>query len=265
MSKIIACNNEITDIYYSGYTISKVYACGGQLVYAKDEEPTPSDNWKLKMDFSNGHTGYLACDSTSAITKGEVQTTHRVEDGGLVWALSYTAITSVTVGSCVTSIESAAFSGMTNLQRVISFGENLTTIKNDAFNGCTGLTQIYIPCSCTTIGSYAFFGCSSVTALNICSGVETIGGYAFYGLSSYSGIVNIPSSVTSIGNGAFYGMVNVTRYNVNPVSPPALNNSSKAFHINANTATSAPIYVKTLSTYRSARGWTEYINNLVQM
>lgn len=38
MSKIVACNNIIKDIHYSGFTISKVYACGGQLVYEKQQE-----------------------------------------------------------------------------------------------------------------------------------------------------------------------------------------------------------------------------------
>lgn len=31
--KIVFYNNDITDIRYSGYTITKVYSCGGQLVY----------------------------------------------------------------------------------------------------------------------------------------------------------------------------------------------------------------------------------------
>jgi hypothetical protein len=30
---IIGCNNEITEVHYSGYTIDKIYACGGSLVY----------------------------------------------------------------------------------------------------------------------------------------------------------------------------------------------------------------------------------------
>ena len=30
---IVGCNNEITEVNYSGYTIDKIYACGGQLVY----------------------------------------------------------------------------------------------------------------------------------------------------------------------------------------------------------------------------------------
>ena len=30
---IVGCNNEITEVHYSGYTIDKIYACGGQLVY----------------------------------------------------------------------------------------------------------------------------------------------------------------------------------------------------------------------------------------
>ena len=37
MSKIVACNNTIKDIHYSGFTINEIYACGGQLVYKRDK------------------------------------------------------------------------------------------------------------------------------------------------------------------------------------------------------------------------------------
>lgn len=38
---IVACNNNIKEIQYSGFTIDAVYACGGQLVWEK--EPTPPE------------------------------------------------------------------------------------------------------------------------------------------------------------------------------------------------------------------------------
>lgn len=261
MSKIIACGNEITDIYYSGYTIERVYACGGQLVYG--EAPVIED-WKLKLDFSDGRTAYLPCDSTSAITESEVKRSHVVRENGTTHVEPYSAITAITVGDCVKTIDSGAFSGMTNIEKVYSYGLNVEIIKTSAFQGCSGITTIYIPCSTTTIQSYAFSGCTSVTGFNICAGVETIGNFTFANLTSLSGTVSIPATITSIGRYAFFGMVNVTRFNVNPTVPPTMPNSSMAFNATSSTVT-ASLYVKKLNDYKLATGWREYVNNMYQL
>lgn len=262
MSKIVACGNDIKDVLYSGYTIVKVYACGGELVYEK-QQPDP-DNYKLRMYFNNGLVGYLPCDSSSAITVSEVQKSHWIEVDGISRSMPYSSITGIAVGNCVKTIERGAFSGMTNMERIASLGANLEQIKAEAFKDCSGITAVFIPCSCATIGDYAFSGCSSVTQLNICAGVQSIGRYAFAGLTSYASAVNIPASITSIGNGAFYNMENATRFNVNPSTPPSLPNGNNTFFVGSS-ATSAKIYVKSLSAYKLANGWREYYYNLVQM
>lgn len=260
MAKIIGCGNEITNIYYSGYTIERVYACGGELVYGEEPEVT----YKLAMYFNDGKVGYLPCDSTSAITQSEVQKNHTITVDGMVYVKNYSAITAVTIGECVKTIGTSAFSGMTNLQRVFSYGINVEIIKQGAFEDCINLENIYVGCSTKTIERYAFYNCSGVTMLNICNGVETIGAFAFYNLSSYDGVVNIPQSVTSIGNSAFYNMSNATRFNVRNTTPPSLSNNNQAFYVGAN-PTTAPIYVASLSAYRLATGWREYPDNLIQL
>ena len=66
MSKTVACNNEIKEVHYSGYTISKIYACGGQLVYSGETPPIPTDK-KLYMVDNTGGTYTLECDGRNLI------------------------------------------------------------------------------------------------------------------------------------------------------------------------------------------------------
>lgn len=250
-------NYDITSMYYSGYTIVRAYSCGGELVFGSEPEPEPTD-WKLRMDFADGRTGYLPCDSTSSITLSEVQTTHTVVEDGVSISEPYSAITSVTIGDCVKTISGSAFNGMTNLERVGSYGTNVETIGSYAFSGCTSLEAIYIGCNTKTIGTGAFQDCESVSALNICAGVETIGTRSFVNLTGYSGNVDIPASVTSIGSFAFYNMPNVRNFIIRPTTPPTIPTNGYVFHINTNTFPTAPLKVKVLSTYKVASGWKVY-------
>lgn len=254
MPKIIGCGNEINSVYYSGYTIERIYACGGQLVYGEE----PQVGHKLMMTFSDGRTAYLPCDSTSAITKDEVQKDHVIVENGTTYVEPYTQIVSISIGDCVKTIDTGAFSGMTNLERVQSYGENVESIGSYAFSGCTSLEDIYIGCNTKTIGTGAFHDCESVSAINICSGVETIGISAFRNITGYSGNIDIPASVTSIGRYAFYNMPNVSNFIIRPTTPPTLPNNSYAFHINTGTFPTAPLKVKVLSTYKVTGGWQVY-------
>ena len=68
MTKFVACNNEIKEVHYSGFTISKIYACGGQLVYSKDPEPTRCIGTTLPNDFVLNYNA-----------KGYNPTTHTME------------------------------------------------------------------------------------------------------------------------------------------------------------------------------------------
>ena len=113
-------------------------------------------------------------------------------------------LTSVTIGSSVTSIGSAAFSSCSGLEKVIvpnidiknwcsikfaSYTDNplyyahhlysdknteitelvipydVTNISSSAFSGCSGLTSVTIPNSVTNIGEDAFSGCSGLTSV----------------------------------------------------------------------------------------------------
>jgi len=97
----------------------------------------------------------------------------------------------------------------------VTIGSGVTTIGNYAFQNCTGLTgNLTIPNSVTSIGNYAFGGCSGLTGnLVIPNSVMSIGGNAFSGCSGLTGNLVIPNSVTSLGTSAFVncsGLTSVT-------------------------------------------------------
>ena len=70
-------DSSINKVYYSGYTISKIYACGGSLVWSGDTPTPPTGDTKLHIHWYN--SGDVAeydipCDSTYTITNAEVRT-----------------------------------------------------------------------------------------------------------------------------------------------------------------------------------------------
>ena len=109
-------------------------------------------------------------------------------------------ITSVTIGTSVTSIGVQAFraTGLTS----ITIPDSVTSIGNFAFYNCSALTSVVIPSIVTSIGDGVFAYCSALTSVVIPSIVTSIGDEAFYNCFSLTS-VTIGSSVTSIGVEAF--------------------------------------------------------------
>ncbi|MBO4538966.1 MAG: leucine-rich repeat protein, partial [Clostridia bacterium] len=146
-------------------------------------------------------------------------------------AFRMTGLTSVTIGSRVSSVGENAFRECTSLAEVV-FADDcaLTTIADRCFYFCTLLNEIVLPVGVTSIGNSAFAGTGSLTAVyypmtGIASALTQIGENAFGSgensagtLTVRSGLkrflpvsqkgvtgnnVEIPSSVTSIGKSAF--------------------------------------------------------------
>ena len=97
----------------------------------------------------------------------------------------------------------------------LNIGSNVTTIPERAFYGCSSLTNINLPASISSIGAYAFYECSSITgAIVIPAAMTTISEYAFYSCSSITS-VTIPESITSIGAKAFNWCTSLATVNFN--------------------------------------------------
>ena len=162
-------------------------------------------------------------------------------------------ITSVIIGSDVTSIGDDAFIGCTDLTSV-TIGAGVTSIGYEAFRYCTGLTSVTIGEGVTSIGRSAFEGCTGLTEINwnavsvedfyqhandvfddagtagdgitvtFGESVQRIPAYAFDdcdGLTS----VTIGEGVTSIGDRAFHWCSGLTEINWNAVSVADLGSS----------------------------------------
>jgi hypothetical protein len=110
------------------------------------------------------------------------------------------SLTSVTIGTNVTSVIDNAFNGCPITSLTINSSSTLKTIGDYAFNNAT-LTTLTLPSIITSIGNYAFYS-SQLTSLTLYSNLTIIGNYAFY--TSLITTLTVPNSVTSIGNYTFY-------------------------------------------------------------
>lgn len=225
MSKIVACNNEISGIYYSGFTISKVYACGGQLVYESSggTRPTPS-NPIARVSYNGEWIEIDDGDSDSVINTEDIN--------AWLTQTEYENFVALTLYDNCKQVGYKAFSGC-SLSVIQSFG-SVEMIAPAAFDNCTNLERLYFPCTLKTIHVGAFSDCSSLTAATICAGstvqiydsafdnctslvdffmndsVTYIGSNCFKNDSSLSAIT-IPSGVTEIGDYAFQNCSGLTK------------------------------------------------------
>ena len=147
-------------------------------------------------------------DPDGTITSIEIPAVYRdkpvtVIDEGVFRGCSQ--LTSVTMGSNVTSIGDYAFFACTGLTGELVIPDSVETIGNYAFNGCKRFTSVTIGNSVETIGDYAFYNCNKLTSVTIGSNVTSIGECAFYNCTGLTGALVIPDSVETIGRHAFFG------------------------------------------------------------
>ena len=251
---IISGNSSINNVYYSGYTISKIYACGGSLVWSGDTPTPPVFDGKLYIHQTYNGVEYettVPCDSTSAVTNNDVRSgsvgygyTDWVIVGDCVNDIDIRAfydchdLTSITLSYNVTTISEMAFLDCVNLPSIDL--KNVITIDAGAFSGCRGLTNVIIPDSVTTLGAGAFGSCSGMTDVTIGSGVTTIQSNCFSYCKSLSG-VTLPNTLTTIGNRAFFGCENLVNIEV----PSSITSIDELAFYNCTRLSSFTIYATT--------------------
>lgn len=185
------------------------------------------------------------CDSTSAVTSGEVSTQY---SGG--------SVVSAEIGDCVRIIGDSAFRDCHSLTG-ITIPNSVDTIGECAFMACWNLRSINIPDFLPYIAYSTFQNCSSLTSITIPGGITSIGTLAFAGCTGLTSIY-IPSGVTSIGYGAFSRCRNLTSITVNAITPPSVSNYS------FEDTNDCPIYVPSASVeaYKAASGWSTYASRI---
>lgn len=186
---IYSGNTYINEIHYQGYTISKIYACGGELVWGND-----MNTIKYKGEYINGEVFILRCDGDPEITLFDVQT----DSPSII-----TDLTAATFYPCAEYLGYEVLAAADRLRRV-EMKEGVGAIGQGAFSHSSGLTEAIIPDSVTAIGSHAFESCDKLSGLTIGSGVTTIGDFAFSGCSSLDNDLYLPN-IDKIKTGAFKG------------------------------------------------------------
>ena len=176
---------------YDSYAAQSQFSGYTNLIYGEDGTKCKNTyNYKLYRKLKNGVTNTTACNSTSALTSGDVRSNYSMS----VLSSSTSGLSEVIVGDCITSVSTNAFSGMSQLTS-ITFSDNVTTI---AASACTisdsasdnRIHDIVFGKKLTTIGKYAFYRLGFAYATNRPQ-------------------FKIPKSVTSIGENAFlHGKIN---------------------------------------------------------
>ncbi len=201
---IVSGNTNISNVYYSGYTITKIYACGGELVWSGDTPtpPTPTSS-KLYATYSTLETLTIDCDGQPL---GQFEPQH----GGSPYIGD---MLTVEIGGCADGIPNDTFGTIASNLRSVVINEGVEYIGQSAFQDLSNLSAVTIPNSVTGISSYAFSGCTKLTNCTIGSGVINIHANAFNNCRSMSGSVDLPN-VTTIDSGAFKNCKNLTSINI---------------------------------------------------
>lgn len=123
-------------------------------------------------------------------------------------------------GDSVEYIPASLCRNMSSLTSV-TIGSNVTSIGDYAFSKCTSLSSVTIPNSVTTVGRGVFYGCSALESVVLSENITELpseynynrGDYGFFRECSSLKSISIPHGVTNIGNNAFYGCSSLTKTN----------------------------------------------------
>ena len=178
-----------------GSSDCKIYL-GDTLLYPQTVTP------KLTAYYSDGSVYQLSCNTSTTLTQSEVR----------AHTTSYTAMTSVVVGDCVTTIGQNAFR-MGNYTAggslsSITLSNSVKTINTQAFSFNSALKTFEMPNNVTSLGNSVFYYCTSLSSVTLSQNITGISSGLFKECESLKSVV-IPSGVTSIGQTAFYNCKNL--------------------------------------------------------
>ena len=221
---IISGNTNIKDVHYSGYTISKIYACGGSLVWSGDTPTPPSGytdqpltlvfegdgtfklNKNLQYSLDSGATWAALSPNTNSPT---INTNQKVmlrreqvtsdDDSGTITASTFFHAE----GNAYSMLYGENFTGQTELPQ---YHNSLSGL----LKGCVGLSNIdnfVLPATTLAVSEnyYSMFsGCTSLTTLptDLLSATGLSSGcYStmFADCTSLTNVPNLPATVLADG------------------------------------------------------------------
>lgn len=118
-----------------------------------------------------------------------------------------TSVISVDLPHTITKIESMAFAGCVNLQKI-------TWTNHTDDTDSDGVSEL--PEGVISIGEFAFYNCSSLTELGLGKSLETIERFAFSNCTSLNNVV-LPYTVTYIGDATFQYCSSMTSFDTKNV------------------------------------------------
>lgn len=204
----------------------------------------------LRNNYSTNVPVEVPCNSSDTLSRDEVYTT-----------IGYK---SIEIGDCVTTIGEKAFINEIHMTS-LTIPSGVTTIESMAFadvGNSTGVTSFTLTLNegLITIGDGAFFGSRNYSTLVIPNSVQSIGDGAFY--TNNISTLTIGSGVTTIGSTAFQKSTGATQYEsitVLALTPPTI--SSPTTNLFGNVGV---IYVPSASVnaYKAASGWSQYASRI---
>ena len=144
---------------------------------------------------------------------------------GMLRSMFNSDITTVNIGSTVTSVPNYMCEGLTKLTEV-SIPTSVKSIGESAF-ARTGISKVTLPSSLTNLQSYAIEACPNLKEVVIQSGLKSIMGNTFKDCTALQ-TVTIGSDVNMIAYTAFDGCTNINRVNWNAVNGPSASSANQA-------------------------------------
>ena len=152
-----------------------------------------------------------------------------------------------------------------NRTDLITFNElqsfnNLQTIGDDCFNGCTNLTDLKIPQNVTTILPRAFKDCTSLATDLWIPKVSVVNREAFRGCIALKKI-EMGTNISVINALAFADCDSLENLTMHAFRPP---------QITADILQNSPncmiyVYSRSLNSYKSASGWSDFKDRIFSM
>lgn len=256
-------------VYQAGYEIptGTTDGCDVEAIYDVTSTTKPTKLYDLRGD-NSGEIDYFTIDDNPTQYKGNSVYDEFTFDTTGNHTVHY-HLTGDTVGNHF-------FIYCSSLSSVV-IGTGVTSIANNCFGGCTGLTSIEIPDNVTSLGQSCFVNCSSLSSATIGTGVTSLSDYCFEECTSLSSIeipdsvtslgwgcfaycdslssVAISTVVTSIGNGCFYNCKALSSITCLPTVPPT--SGSNMFG-----NTNCPIYVPDASVDAYKSAWIIYAGRI---